>query len=128
MAKTGVMTNELPHPFREWMASKEEAEARKQAVQERKRRQRIQHGSTIPVSFEDEQGTYMLDMHEMDAEGAFLGSGPKGLGEREEGWEEQTLSKGEAKAEAKAKPGDYEEGGKEEKAGDGLVRVFEFDD
>ncbi|RAR07911.1 hypothetical protein DDE82_002573 [Stemphylium lycopersici] len=124
MAKTGVMTNELPRPFRKWMASKEEAEARKHAVQERKRRQRIQHGSTVPVSFEDEQGTYMLDMHEMDNEGAFLGSMPRGLYAREEGWEEQTLSKDEAKAE----PGDYKEGGDEEKVGDGLLRVFEFDD
>jgi hypothetical protein len=129
MAKTGFMPSDLPAPFKKWVLSKEEADRKKKALEGRKRRQRLIAGETVPVLFKEGDGreTFMLDLHQTTREGEFVGSMPKSVIEsleKERGWEEQKMSVQQGGSQL----GDYDGSEEEEGKGDGLIRVFEFDD
>jgi hypothetical protein len=125
MAKTGVVPSELPSPLKKWVLSKKDKERKKKALEERKKRQKLIEGETVPVLFREGNGSeaFMLDLHQTTDEGQFVGSVPKSVIEsieQEEGWEEQHLSVQQL--------GDYEGSEEEDGDGDGLMKVFEFDD
>jgi hypothetical protein len=129
MAKTGFLPSDLPAPFKKWVLSKEEADRREKALKERKRRQRLIAGETVPVLFKEGDGSegFVLDLHQTTREGDFVGSVPKSVIEsleEERRWEEQKMSVQRGGSQL----GDYVGSEEEEGEGIGLIRVFEFDD
>jgi hypothetical protein len=101
--------------------SKEEKLRRRKAQEEKKRNMKLIQGETVPGNFSDGEGSFVLSMHGTTSQGEFVGSVPNSVIasiEKEDGWEDQNLGV----------RGDVEEGFEEEGEGDGLIRVFEFDD
>ena len=121
MAKTGFLPSDLPAPLKEWMLSKEEKVRRSKALEEKKRNTKLIQGETVEGNFEDGKGSFVLSMHGTTSQGEFVGSVPKSViasTKKGSGWQEQGLGV----------RGNVEESFEEEDEGDGLIRVFEFDD
>jgi hypothetical protein len=112
MARTGVMTNELPTPIRRWVQGKQERDRRRRRAEQRQRERRRREAMRLDGSFRDGRGEFVLETHEMDSRENFQEQGPAGRLEADQGDEVRGREY-------------YEE---EEEEEDALLRVFQSDD
>ncbi|KAF1942749.1 hypothetical protein EJ02DRAFT_454051, partial [Clathrospora elynae] len=144
LLKTGLMPGELPARVKKWVRHNDEAKRRVELKMMKKKRRR---GMGEPLTFGDERGAFVLDMHETDSMGEFTGPVPRSMlggnaprsrageyegGEEEDNEEEDNEEEDneeEDNGEEDNEEEDNEEGeeGEEYGSDDGLLRVFEFD-
>jgi hypothetical protein len=112
MARTGVMTNELPAPIRRWVQGKQERDRRQRRAEQRRKEKRRREAMMLDGSFRDGRGEFVLETHEMDGTENIRDQEPAG--------------RLEANQEDEVRGQEYYE--EEEEEEDALLRVFQSDD
>lgn len=141
---TETGADQLPRPIAGWLKSgKEKMEEKRRAErQKRERKARRARGERTPdgwdadrerdQTFQDEQGSFVLETSEMDSTGEFVSESPGTQMKRSKDNDGFTVASTQGgslgKGKGRAQRDDYEADEETEPEDDGLTRLFEFDD
>ncbi|KAH7088124.1 hypothetical protein FB567DRAFT_523726 [Paraphoma chrysanthemicola] len=127
---TGTGVDQLPRPMSKWLKGGrkkiEEQRRAEQRIKEKRRRRESGMGSSSsePMTFGDERGAFVLETAEMSSTGEIVGPMTSLQGD---GFREAVTRGGEVDA-GRVELDDDSGEESEEEEGDGMLRVFQFDD